>query len=85
MCIYLSTENVNATLKLIPKVELKKNKKAYVSFSDVKLEFTTTRWVVVLLNIHGGEKKILLKFTNSMRLIDNFIEWILNAILIIVY
>lgn len=47
MRVYLSTENVDAVLKFIPKVELKKNKHAYVSFSDVKIEFTTTRWVVI--------------------------------------
>lgn len=43
MRAYFPPENVDAVLKFIPKVEVKKNKNAYVSFSDVKIEFTTTR------------------------------------------
>lgn len=65
MCVHLSTENVDAVLKFIPKVEVKKNKRTHVSFSDVKLEFTTTRWVVVQMIINTIS---LLLFAHSIQL-----------------
>lgn len=38
------TDNVEFSMKFIPKVETKKGKQ-YLQFSEVKLDFTTTRWV----------------------------------------
>lgn len=41
---YLSLDNVEFSLKLIPKVEIKKDKQ-YLTFTDVKLDFETSRSV----------------------------------------
>lgn len=41
----LNIDNVEFSIKLIPKVELRKGKE-YLQFSQAKLDFTTTRYVV---------------------------------------
>lgn len=43
-------ENVDFWLKLIPKVETK-NGKQYVTFSDIKLDFTPTKYVNSMCHI----------------------------------
>lgn len=47
----------------MPKVEMKKEKE-YLQFSDVKLDFTTTRMHIQLSNLFNGDK-VLSDTTNS--------------------
>lgn len=53
MQLICSLDNVDFSLKLFPKVEIKKDKQ-YLIFSDVKLDFNTSR--LVYIQFQAGEK-----------------------------
>lgn len=49
------TDNVEFSIKFIPRVELKKGRE-YLQFTDVKLDFTTTRLHMQFTNLFNGDK-----------------------------
>lgn len=70
------TDNVDFTIKFIPRVELKKGRE-YLQFSDVKLDFTTTRLHMHFANLFNGDK--LLSDSTNKFLNENWSD-ILNEL-----
>lgn len=58
---YVWTDKVDFNVKLTPKVEVKNNKQ-YLKFSDVKLDFQTTRWVfdIYVFNLKQFVENVIL-------------------------